>query len=115
MTFAAAGATVGACIGAVESAWRLSPGPTPFQTTLSSMGGHAAMFGSIAAVFAATEATAYMVNGRSDVNTVAAGCAAGSIYGLRHSNMSAAFAGCLLFGGAQAFGVFKSWEGHGEH
>ena len=24
--------------------------------------------------------------------------------GLRHSNMSAAFAGCLLFGGAQAFG-----------
>lgn len=34
----------------------LNPGPTPFRTTLSLMGGHAAMFGSIAAVFAATEA-----------------------------------------------------------
>jgi hypothetical protein len=56
MTYGAAGAGVGACIGALEAAWMVNPGPTPFRTTLTLMGGHAAMFGSIAAVFAATEA-----------------------------------------------------------
>jgi hypothetical protein len=56
MSYGAAGAGVGACIGALESAWMINPGPTPFRTSLTLMGGHAAMFGSIAAVFAATEA-----------------------------------------------------------
>ena len=40
-----------------------------------------------------------MVNGPSDANVVAAGCVAGTLPGLRASNLGAAFAGCLLFGG----------------
>ena len=46
-----------------------------------------------------------MVNGPSDANVVAAGCVAGTLPGLRASNLGAAFAGCLLFGGAQALGA----------
>ena len=54
---------------------------------------------------ATAQAGAHMVNGPSDANVVAAGCVAGTLPGLRASNLGAAFAGCLLFGGAQALGA----------
>ncbi|EOD06170.1 hypothetical protein EMIHUDRAFT_453530 [Emiliania huxleyi CCMP1516] len=110
VTTAAAGACLGAVVGAAESAWKLNRGPAPLTDAARLMGSHAALLGTIGAVFAATEAGAHMVNGPSDANVVAAGCVAGTLPGLRASNLGAAFAGCLLFGGAQALGVFKSYE-----
>jgi hypothetical protein len=55
VTTAAAGACLGAVVGAAESAWKLNRGPAPLTDAARLMGSHAALLGTIGAVFAATE------------------------------------------------------------
>ena len=106
LSWMAAGAASGAFFGMAAAAYRPAPpeGIGSMQYVGKMSAGSAAGFASVAAVFAATDTLLTQARGHSVANSVAAGCAAGALYGAQQSSIHKAGMGCLLFGFMQGLG-----------
>lgn len=89
----------------VAASWGSPPAEGALRHTGMIVAKHAATFGSIAAVFAMTDTVMESVQPHSKMNAAVAGCAAGSIIGLRAGSIPQAAAGCGLFGFIQGAGT----------
>ena len=117
VSWAVAGFAGGGVVGVVAAGFTTPPpGETGMRyvakTSLASAGELAA----IAAVFAGTDAIMTNVRGPSASNSALAGCAAGSLLGIRSGSVVNAAYGCGMFAAIQGFaGLSFSMNGSGGH
>eukprot|EP00326_Haptolina_ericina_P012588 CAMPEP_0181211524 /NCGR_PEP_ID=MMETSP1096-20121128/23830_1 /TAXON_ID=156174 ORGANISM="Chrysochromulina ericina, Strain CCMP281" /NCGR_SAMPLE_ID=MMETSP1096 /ASSEMBLY_ACC=CAM_ASM_000453 /LENGTH=111 /DNA_ID=CAMNT_0023302927 /DNA_START=52 /DNA_END=387 /DNA_ORIENTATION=+ len=109
MTYGIKGAAIGAGMGAVAIAYQPPPpsAGTLVATTSKAIGTHAAQFGAIAAVFGMTDAVTTAVMGNDWKAHAVAGCAAGTLMGVKSRKVEHAFTGCGLFGAVQILSGLK--------
>lgn len=106
MEYAAIGVVSGAVIGMLTGAYGSPPKEIALLHTGRLVASHGATLGAVAAVFGGTEAIITGVRGPSFFNSVIAGCAAGSVMGVRTGSLTNAAAGCGMFGGMQLLAQF---------
>jgi hypothetical protein len=105
LTWGAGGAAAGAIGGMLQAGWTSPAAGAPSTAFVSSkVATHSATLAAIAATFATTETMLNQARGHSAANSAMAGCAAGSLFGLRQNNYFMAGFGCALMGAAQGFG-----------
>ena len=105
VSWATMGGAVGGFIGMLHAGFQAN---TPAgMTTAAFLGRHAAATGGelagVAAIFAATDTLLTAANGPSGMNSALAGCAAGSLLGVRSGSPATAAFGCGVFGAVQGF------------
>ena len=99
--FGSMGVAAGALIGAIQTAWITTPPSSTLTVAAGNIASNAGMLGAVAAVFGATEALGENLRGPGMANPVLAGCAAGSLMGIRTGSLSTAASACGLFAGVQ--------------
>lgn len=100
------GVVAGTVMGAVQVAYNPPPlnAGSAFQNTTRAMGLHAAQFGAVCALFGLADSVAVSNLGNTNTAHALAGCAAGSIMGVRTRNPMNAIQGCGAFGLLQIVG-----------
>lgn len=112
VSYVTGGAVLGGALGALASGWYATP--VPDGTSAFSLIGkrsalHAGNMAAVAGIFAVSETLITTARGPSVVNSMAAGCAAGALFGAREGNLHKAGYACVLFGAAQGIGNAALW------
>lgn len=94
--------------------------PAVGENTIKFVGRHtlvsAGELAGIAAVFSGLESTLELTRGPAAGNSAIAGCAAGSLLGVRAGSITNAAYGCVIIGGLQMLnGMQNKFNGHGGH
>ena len=116
-SYAAFGGACGGLLGATSAAWSK---PVSAETSMAyvvrSTAVSAGELAGIAAIFAATESILTGINGHTPMNSAIAGCAAGSLIGVRQGSIPNAAFGCATFGALQFAGALQqTMNGSGGH